>query len=118
MRFPPSEQEEHALIAIYARPSAAEGSSSPSGPATESSGGNGGIGGGGGGGDLEGAAVGAVAGFTDGKKGKGNSVEDGITEKREWGRESNTTTRRYVGARRAGSCCFCFCLPHSFSTDK
>lgn len=97
MRLSPSEQAEHVLIAIYARPSAATASSCSSwyDSATDSSGGGGG---------LEGVAAGA-AGASNGDggasslksgSGKGDSVEGVIAEKRERRREvlSNSRTGR------------------------
>lgn len=81
MRLPPSEQNEHVLIAIYARPSAggAPPPSSSSHAATEKD-------------ALGGVAAGAAAngggGATGLHKSKVDRVEGGIAEKRERRREA------------------------------
>ena len=97
MRLSPAEQDEHVLIAIYARPSAGRASSSSYDSAAADD--NGG-GGGGGSGDLEGVAAEAMAASNGGGGGaggadlrRGNSVEGGIAESRARRRESISNSR-------------------------
>lgn len=97
MRLSPSEQDEHVLIAIYARPSAGVPSSASYDSAADN---------GGGGGDLDGVAAGVAGTSTGGggaaglKNSKGDGVEGGIADKRERERErrreniSNSRTGR------------------------